>query len=189
MQASKTIERTRDLILCAVFAALIAVGAFIKIPVPPVPVTLQVLFANLAVLLLGRKLGTIAPIIYLIIGLAGVPVFTQGGGIGYVLYPTFGFLLSYPIANFVGGTVAGYDPNASFKRLLAASFAQMAVIYIIGVPYGYIITHFYLGNEVGVWSMIYSWFLLFLPKEIVCAFLAAILAKRLRPVLPAFKNR
>lgn len=62
---------TKSLILCSLFAALIAVGAFIKIPIPVVPFTLQVLFTTLAGLLLGPKLGAISVGIYLLIGLIG----------------------------------------------------------------------------------------------------------------------
>ena len=75
---------TKSLILCSLFAALIAVGAFIKIPIPVVPFTLQVLFTTLAGLLLGPKLGAISVGIYLLIGLIGIPVFTQGGGPSYI---------------------------------------------------------------------------------------------------------
>lgn len=69
-----------SLILCALFAALIAVGAFIKIPVPFVPFTLQLLFTTLAGIVLGPKYGALSVGVYILIGLCGVPIFTQGGG-------------------------------------------------------------------------------------------------------------
>jgi biotin transport system substrate-specific component len=69
---------TRSLILCGFFSALIAIGAFIKIPVPVVPFTLQFLFTNLAGLLLGPKLGALSVAIYIGVGLLGVPVFAEG---------------------------------------------------------------------------------------------------------------
>ena len=68
-----------SLILCALFAALIAVGAFIKIPVPFVPFTLQLLFTTLAGIVLGPKYGALSVGVYILIGLCGVPIFTQGG--------------------------------------------------------------------------------------------------------------
>lgn len=74
-------KNTRDLILVAIFAALTAIGAFIKIPVPYVPFTLQYLFCALAGMILGSKLGALSQIVYVAIGLAGLPVFTEGGGI------------------------------------------------------------------------------------------------------------
>ena len=82
---------TRDLILCALFTALSAIGAFIRIPVPLVPFTLQITFTTLAGLLLGSKKGAISVAVYVLMGLIGIPVFTQGGGFSYVLKPSFGF--------------------------------------------------------------------------------------------------
>ena len=60
-----------SLILCALFAALIAVGAFIKIPVPFVPFTLQLLFTTLAGIVLGPKYGALSVGVYILIGLCG----------------------------------------------------------------------------------------------------------------------
>lgn len=78
------IQKTKNMVLCAMFVALIAVGAFIRIPIPVVPFTLQILFINLAGLLLGGKLGAIAAGSYMIIGLIGLPVFAEGGGLSYI---------------------------------------------------------------------------------------------------------
>ena len=86
----KRTSRMRTMTFCAIFTALIAVGAFIKIPVPVVPFTLQLLFTTLARMILGAGAGAVSVLVYLLIGLAGIPVFTGGGGIGYVLQPTFG---------------------------------------------------------------------------------------------------
>ena len=70
----------RDLSLMALFAALTAVGAFITIPVPPVPFSLQIFFAILAGALLGSRQGAMSIVIYLLLGLCGLPVFTKGAG-------------------------------------------------------------------------------------------------------------
>ena len=80
-------NKTRDMILCAMFVALIAVGAFIKVPVPVVPFTLQYLFTMLAGLLLGAKKGALTVGVYILLGLFGLPIFAQGGGIGYIFQP------------------------------------------------------------------------------------------------------
>ena len=66
--------KTKDLVLCAMFVALIAVGAFIKIPVPVVPFTLQFLFTMLAGLLLGPVNGALAVVVYIVLGLIGLPI-------------------------------------------------------------------------------------------------------------------
>ncbi len=80
-------EKTKDMILCSMFVALIAAGAFLKVPVPVVPFTLQYLFTMLAGLLLGAKKGALAVCVYILLGLCGLPIFAQGGGIGYVFQP------------------------------------------------------------------------------------------------------
>ena len=76
--------KTKSIIYCGLFTALIAVGAFIKIPVPVVPFTLQYLFTMLAGLLLGAHLGSLSVFAYMVLGLAGLPIFTEGGGLWYV---------------------------------------------------------------------------------------------------------
>ena len=80
-------RNAKNMALCGVFTALIAIGAFIRIPVPVVPFTLQYLFTMLAGLLLGAKLGAAAVALYVGMGLIGFPIFTQGGGFGYVFNP------------------------------------------------------------------------------------------------------
>ena len=70
-------SKTKQLVFCSLFTALIAVGAFIKIPVPVVPFTLQYLFTMLAGLILGPRLGTISVTAYMLLGLAGLPIFTE----------------------------------------------------------------------------------------------------------------
>lgn len=73
-------NRTKNLMYCSLFTALIAVGAFIKIPIPVVPFTLQFLFTTLAGLLLGSKMGAVSVIAYMVLGLVGLPIFSEGGG-------------------------------------------------------------------------------------------------------------
>ena len=100
-------DMTRNMVLAALFAALTAIGAFLQIPTGTVPITLQFLFTALAGLLLGWKWGAISQLLYVGIGLLGLPVFTQGGGIGYVLQPSFGFLLGLiPAAAVIGALTA-----------------------------------------------------------------------------------
>ena len=73
-------NRTKNLMYCSLFTALIAVGAFIKIPIPVVPFTLQFFFTTLAGLLLGSKMGAVSVIAYMVLGLVGLPIFSEGGG-------------------------------------------------------------------------------------------------------------
>lgn len=178
-------EKTRNLILCALFVALIAVGAFIRIPIPVVPFTLQFLFTMLAGLLLGGKLGATSVCIYIAMGLLGLPVFTEGGGFAYVLKPSFGYIIGFAIAAYVTGTIANQVSNPGYKRLLAANFIGLGIVYLFGMVYYYFISNFYLGTPIGLWPLFLYCFILAVPGDIVLCILAAILGKRLISI----KNR
>ncbi len=168
--------------MCALFAALIIVGTYIKIPIPPVPVTLQTMFVLLAGLTLGAKAGLAGVGLYTLLGLVGLPVFTGGaGGIGYALTPTFGYIIGFNIAAFVSGLMTAGTP--SYKRTLAASFVGMAVIYACGMLYYYLIQTLYMKNGVDFHKFILSFFLLPLPKDIVTCFVCATIAKRLKKIV------
>ena len=113
-------SRTHAAVLVALFGVLTAVGAFIRVPLPTgVPFTLQVPAVLLAGLLLGPRLGAASQAAYLAVGLLGLPVFAGGGGPGYVLSPTFGFLVGFVAAAPAVGLVAG-DPVRSGNARVAA---------------------------------------------------------------------
>ena len=85
--------KTRDLIYCALFAALTAIGAFIHFQLFQATITLQFFFTAMAGLLLGARLGALSQLVYVALGLIGIPIFAAGGGFNYIFNPTFGFLL------------------------------------------------------------------------------------------------
>lgn len=126
----------------ALMAAVTAVAAQIAIPLPfsGVPFTMQVLAVVLAGLLLGPRYGALAMAIYLLIGAVGAPVFFGfQGGIGHILGPTGGYLVSYPVAAALAGLAARTAVNAVRSRALAFSFAAgtagLAVIYAFGAAW------------------------------------------------------
>ena len=81
----------RGMVYAALFGALTAVGAYIIIPLPPVPITLQTLFLGLAALLLGGRLGALSQTVYVLLGVIGLPVFAGGkAGLGVLLGPDGG---------------------------------------------------------------------------------------------------
>ena len=166
--------KTRNLLLCALFAALTAVGAFLKIPFAVSAITLQFFFTALSGILLGAKYGALSQILYIALGLLGLPVFTLGGGIGYVLYPTFGFLLGLIPAAYVVGRVNGN--SRSSKRIALACLAGLAVLYAVGLPYMALILNVYQGRGMGVLALAIAGMLPYLPGDCVkiaaCAYLA-----------------
>ena len=172
----------QELIYCGIFAALIAVGAFIKVPVPVVPFTLQFLFTTLAGLLLGGKLGAFSVIAYLLLGLAGLPIFSEGGGIWYVFKPSFGYLIGFCIATYVTGTMAE-RMKFTIKNLLAANFTGLLIVYAAGMVYYYIICNFVIDTPIGVWPLFLYCFLLAVPGDICLCILCAFFVKRIKPLL------
>lgn len=126
----------------ALMAAVTAVAAQIAIPLPfsGVPFTMQVLAVVLSGLLLGPRYGALAMGIYLLVGAAGAPVFFGfQGGIGHILGPTGGYLVSYPIAAALAGLAAPAAANAVRRRALSLSFAAgtagLVVIYALGMTW------------------------------------------------------
>ncbi len=177
------IKKTRNLILCALFVALIAVGAFIRIPIPVVPFTLQFLFTMLAGLLLGGKTGALAVCIYIVMGLTGLPIFAEGGGFSYILKPSFGYIIGFAVAAYVTGTIANKGSNPGYPRLLTATFTGLGIVYLCGMAYYYLMSNFYLGTPIGLWPLFLYCFLLAVPGDICLCILGAVLGKRLIPVL------
>lgn len=183
MYASSKSLGTKQLVLCALFVALIAVGAFIRIPVPVCPFTLQLLFTTLAGLLLGARLGALSVIIYIVIGLVGVPIFTQGGGPSYVLQPTFGYLIGFIVGAYITGIIAHKVTFPSYKRLLIGNFINLFFVYLFGMIYVYIINNFYLNTPIGIWPLFLYCLILAVPGDIVLCIFAAILGKKLIPIV------
>lgn len=176
-------QKTKNMILSAMFVALISAGAFIKIPVPVVPFTLQFLFTMLAGLLLGGKRGGAAVCIYIVLGLAGVPVFAQGGGIGYIFQPSFGYIIGFAVGAFVTGTIAGRSNRPGIGLLLGADFAGLGIVYLFGMVYYYLISNFYLNTPIGIWPLFLYCFLLAVPGDILLCIAGAVLGKRLIPLV------
>ena len=180
----KSKNLTSALAVIPVMTALTAVGSFIRIPVPPVPFTLQTLFVYLAGYLLGAKQGALSQYLFLLIGLIGLPVFGSGGGPGYVLQPTFGYLLGFPLAAWIiGKLTARGESNLSMKFLLLAGSVGILVILIPGVTYLYLNINFIAGGNLDWSKALLSGVVIFFPAEIIKLTAAAMIAKRLKPVL------
>lgn len=174
---------TRMLVLCALFTALIAVGAFLRVPIPVWPFTLQFLFANLAALLLGRRYGTIACAAYIVLGLLGLPIFTKGGGPQYIFEPTFGCILGFVLGAFAAGTVVRHAKKSGFGVYLAAGLVNMACVYALGVAWFYAVKSFYLHDPIGVWPLFLTCFLPTIGVDVVKCVVSALLAVRLVPIV------
>ena len=171
----------RMMICTAFFAALITIGAYIKIPGPFVPFTLQMQFTCLSGLLLGKKHGASAVGVYILAGLAGAPVFTGGGGIGYILRPTFGFIIGFLAGTYIAGVIGAR--KTTFSNFLAAGFAHFFIVYAIGLVYYFFISNYYLASPISIGALLLYCFALTAPVDAALCFLCAQVAVKLAPVL------
>lgn len=170
---------TLSLVMIALFAALTAIGAFIKVPLPVVPFTLQIVFVFLSGCLLGSRNGILSQLLYIGVGLVGLPVFTQGGGITYVLQPTFGYLIGFAAAAFLIGWIIEKVEAPTKKHFIGANIAGLVVIYAIAVPYLYVSLNFWLGMKTS-WSHVFlTGFLGSIVADFCLAIVTALLAERL----------
>lgn len=182
----------RDLAYGGLLTALIAVGAFIKItiPVQPVPMhfTLQFFFVLLSGFLLGSRGAFLCVCSYLAVGLCGLPVFASGGGLSYLIRPTFGFLLGFALSAYLTGFICERQEKLTTAGLLRASLAGLAADYICGMVYFYVCSNYVLGISVG-WRLVFiNCFLLTVFPDFCLCIIAAMAAKRLVPAVQVIKR-
>ena len=169
----------RKLVYTALFAVLTAVGAFLRIPLGVSSITLQFLFTAMAGVLLGAGGGALSQAVYVVLGLVGLPIFTAGGGFGYVLQPTFGFLLGLiPMALIIG--LLTRREKCGFWRMVLACVAGLAVLYAVGVPYMALILNGYMGKGMSVSALLWAGMLPFLPGDAIKIAVTAVLCPLLR---------
>jgi biotin transport system substrate-specific component len=180
---------TAGLTLVAMFSALTAIGAFIRIPVPVVPFALQILFVYFAGSLLGSRLGAASQLVYLAVGLAGVPVFTEGGGVGYVLKPTFGYLLGFVLAAYAIGRLIEKKENPQLRDFTIAHFLGLFIVYVCGTLYLYIAMNFIAGTAFSLWNTFLYGFLLAVPGDIVLCIAASVIGVKVFKQISPLRQR
>jgi biotin transport system substrate-specific component len=173
--------------LIPVFAALTAAGAFIRMPMFPVPFTLQNLFAVMAGMVMGARAGFMSQAVYLLMGLMGLPVFSGGGGPGYVVSPTFGYLLGFLAAPAVSGYLMRGRALTPVNTGLAA-VAGMLMIYLVGVPYLACYLTFVMDKPNALWIALKTGFFLFLPGDALKCLVLVMVMPRLGPVMQRFSS-
>ena len=128
--------KTKDMTLIAVMAALICVAGPLTIPAGPIPLSLATFAVYLAGSILGRKKGTIAVGLYLLIGIIGVPVFSGfSGGFQKLAGVTGGYLIGYLPCAYLSGIGAEKRDNTGWWFHVLMMIAGTAVLYLIGTLY------------------------------------------------------
>ena len=172
------------LTLSALFCTLICIGSFIRIPMPNMmPVTLQTFFVLLTALVLPFKASILSILTYIALGIIGLPIFSGGGGLGYVLMPNFGFIIGFLIATVIISAFTEKLKKRNLWQYIVISMLGMTVIYVIGILYFVFITNVYNNNDYSAIWFIQTVFLPFLPKEIICIILASLSAYKIRPYI------
>ncbi|MEX2117252.1 MAG: biotin transporter BioY [Bacteroidota bacterium] len=140
----------------ATFAILTAVGAQLEIPLKPVPYTLQTLFVLLAGALLGPRNGFISMSLYLVMGLVGLPVFSSAGfGIAKILGPTGGYLLAFPLAAFVVGSLVHSRSHIAWSVI--AMVSGLLIIFTMGSIQLALVMGMSFSDAFSAGFLIFSW--------------------------------
>lgn len=175
---------TKKLSLISMFTALTAIGAFISIPIGPVPITLQSLFVILSGIVLGSKLGALSQLAYIILGLIGIPVFSSfTGGLQSILSPSFGFIIGFVFASFLSGLIMESSWIKINKKICLAAFIGTITIYLFGLPYMYYILNGILGKDLSFIQVFNIGCLIFLPGDALKFIAVSIVASKLLKVI------
>jgi biotin transport system substrate-specific component len=172
-----SIEKLRWMVLASLMAALTAVGAYIHVPIGPVPIVLSTLFAILSGLLLGSRWGLASMGLYLLVGAIGMPVFAGGkGGFAHFLGPTGGYLFGFALASWLTGFISERSPGSLILDIFAVIIGSLA-IYSLGVPWLKAVTQMSWTKTfiVGV--------IPFLIGDAIKACVVVVLARSVRPIL------
>ncbi len=170
----------RDIVRVGLFTALTCIvslilkwGGDILVPFSLLP-----LMALLAGVFLGGRLGAWSMLVYALMGLIGIPVFAKPpfGGPIYLLQPTFGFILGYIAAAYVTGKLVEKAPEPGLFRLGTAMLAGLSVLYLVGLPYLWVIVNFFLGNSMTAATVLKVAFLPFIGLDLIKMGLGAVLA-------------
>lgn len=172
------------MVLAALFTTMTAAGAWIQIPGPVVPITAQTLFTYLAGALLSRRQAFLSQAAYLLLGLAGAPVFALGGGLAYLMQPSFGYLLALPFAALAIAQIEHRKRAKTFQsRMISLSLGSVCVFSLSAV---WLFLYFgcVMKTPAALRTLATLWVLPFIPGEaikiVAAAFISITLEKRMK---------
>lgn len=169
-------------------AALTAVGAWLRIPIPYIPVTLQMSFVYLSGVWLGSRGGGLAQLVYVGAGLIGFPLFAKGGGLYYVFEPSFGYLAGFIPAAYASGLIT--QRNNAYAGYIGAAVASLAMVYIPGLVWLHVVLNYVLGQETTLGATV-TLGLSTLPKDLAFIPINAYVGKQIKGrllVLPSSRS-
>lgn len=181
---NKKLFSTFDIILSGLFIALFTIGAYVRIPVFGVPFTLQLFFVLLAGQILKWYMAAFSVISYIVLGLLGLPVFAGGGGVGYALTPSFGYLLGFVLCAAI---ISLFPKNISLTKLIFKNILGVILVYAFAIIYTCLLTLFYFNKPLDFWYILLSGCLVFLPTDIIFCVISAVFSKRINSALIKIK--
>lgn len=177
--------KLKDLIKTSLFVVLMIVGAFINVSFgSPIPYTLQTLFVLMSGIVLGVKYGPLSQLVYILLGLFGLPIFTQGrGGFGALMNPTFGFLLGFILGAYITALLfRKLKIKNSYVRGVVSAVVGAAVIYIPGILYFYVLQNAIIGKAMSLLTISGFMVPFFIP-DLMKAIVAGLLGVLIRQAL------
>ena len=169
------------MVRCALFASLMAVCAWISIPIPPVSFTMQTFGVFLAYLILGTRGGAASVLLYVMLGIVGLPAFSGGGGgIGAVIGPTGGFIAGWLLMAPLFGLSKRYAKGGRAIPVMCAASALL-IMYVCGTLW----YAFYIGrlDLAGVLSAAAVSVLPFIVPDVIKLLLAVTVSRRLSEII------
>ncbi|CFX85242.1 BioY protein [Syntrophomonas zehnderi OL-4] len=141
-QTTRSHSQLRRMVYAAMFGALTAIGSLIVIPMQPVPITLQTLFTSLAGVLLGGSAAALSQVVYVLLGIIGLPVFAGGkAGLGILFGPTGGYLIGFIVGAYIIGKITEARQEPSLVWITMALVVGNLVIYTVGVTQLSLVAH------------------------------------------------
>jgi biotin transport system substrate-specific component len=172
--------KIRDLCEMAICLAIIIICSKISFNIGPVPITLQTLAVSLCAAVLGYKRAMLTIILYIIMGLIGVPVFSTGGGYQYILTPTFGFILGFIFLSFFAGITRF---NKYIWPNILLSMLGLLIADLIGIIYFAIVSNGFNDKGYSLTQILTFTFTPFILKDSICVVFASLLGIRLRQII------
>jgi biotin transport system substrate-specific component len=173
-------EQLRMTVYASLLAALTAAGAYLAIPIGPVPIVLQNFFVFLSGLLLGSRWGFASVSVYILVGACGLPIFSIGrGGIGHIMGPTGGYLIGFLPAVYIIGLISEKGGQRVIFDIIAMVCGAL-LVYAFGVPWLYKVLA---GKGMTLQKAFFVGMYPFVPGDILKIAVAVPVAKALRPVI------
>lgn len=171
--------KIKDLTLMSILLTLLIICSKLTIQIGPIPLTLQTFCVIIIDFILKIKKSMIVFASYILMGIIGIPVFSSGGGFGYIFYPSFGFIIEFFLSCLITGL------NISNKKifLFLQELMGLLIIDIVGIIYMYFIMNYYLELDKSLSYIISVRLIPFLIKDIASVLISTIVYIKLIPAI------